>query len=222
MGHAELPVRGATGGQGRTRGLWRPPSHARKASGQTPALGTLRPLFPPHVRGSAVTLLIAAPEGRPHPGRSPLSLQPRRVTWGHSWEGAREPLGVPAGGQHHPAWSLHTHAEKEKKSRFQRSRVLRAPNCRHSTAALGGTETVRSLHKVTAARPDLRARGEPRLLHREYPILKPSGAITTQRKTWKGVHQKGLIRALPSCLPPLHPELWTGGLPGTTPLHTAH
>lgn len=54
-------------GQGRTRALWRPPSHAREASGQTPTLGTLRPLLPPHVRGSVVTLLIAAPEERPHP-----------------------------------------------------------------------------------------------------------------------------------------------------------
>lgn len=106
-------------GQGRTRALWRPPSHARKASGQTPTLGTLRPLLPPHVRGSAVTLLIAAPKERPHPWTVISPCKHGQVAWRHPWEGVSEPLGMMVGGvgrglggHHHPAWVLHGRADR--------------------------------------------------------------------------------------------------------------
>lgn len=77
----ELPAHRATGpgqqqGSAGTR-------HAREASGQTPALGTLRPRPPPHVQGSAVPSFIAVPEERPLPLDG--------LAWGHPSEGPREP-----------------------------------------------------------------------------------------------------------------------------------
>lgn len=64
LGHQSFRPTGPRG-QGSTRALKAPVT--QEAPGPAPALGTLRPRSPPHVRGSAVPLFIAVPEKRPLP-----------------------------------------------------------------------------------------------------------------------------------------------------------
>lgn len=150
------------------------------------SLGNARSSPPSTHPGSAVTLLIAVPEERPHP---PGPSSPVLWAW-PSDLGAS--LGGTVGGHRHPACP-EAPDTAEGKSRFQRSHFLPpAINCKTErqfhNSCWGQKATALTLYFGTATYLILRntqdERGRGSAPQRK-SCLKPSGPIDTQRKIWK-------------------------------------
>lgn len=156
----------------------RPAGHARKTSGQTATLGTCGPLLPPHVRGSAVTLLIATPEERPHPWS--VSALPAGL--------AERPEGVPrSNGTGDIATLPEGSADTAEEKAGLREHIF--------PAAPSPPSTFHSQWNSTKSVPGQSNRPHPRK-HRRRRAGSP-GPINAQRKVWKGRHPLRTRSTLP-------------------------
>lgn len=156
----------------------RPAGLARKTSGQTATLGTCGPLLPPHVRGSAVTLLIATPEERPHPWS--VSALPAGL--------AERPEGVPrSNGTGDIATLPEGSADTAEEKAGLREHIF--------PAAPSPPSTFHSQWNSTKSVPGQSNRPHPRK-HRRRRAESP-GPINAQRKVWKVRHPLRTRSTLP-------------------------